>query len=191
MKDEFKVTTPMPPITEADFVDSELNLFDQDNPDINLFNIVDEEHIRLSGSKMHVYKFLRDSNYDEVYLEERNKVISKTPIEVYGYYEPKVLEENLSEFGIELTDDQMFSFNKSYVERKIGRPLHSGDIVEPLFQDRKYEIFEVQEESFEIYGVYHLVCHCKILRDSKDVQDSPMVDAESIDPLGGYGGGRL
>ena len=46
MKDEFKVTTPMPPITEADFVDSELNLFDQSNPDIHLFNFVDEEHIR-------------------------------------------------------------------------------------------------------------------------------------------------
>ena len=189
MKDEFKVTTPMPPITEADFVDSELNLFDQSNPDIHLFNFVDEEHIRLSGSKMRIYKFLRDSNYDEVYMEARNKVISKTPVEVYGFYEPRVLEENLSEFGIELTDDQLFSFNKSYIERKMSRTLHPGDIIEPVFQNRKYEIFEVQEESFEIYGVYHLICHCKILRDSQDIQDSPMVDVESPDPLEAYGGG--
>jgi len=190
MKKEFKVTTPMPPITEADFVDSELNLFDQNNPDINLFNFVDEEHIRLSGSKMRIYKFFRDSNYDDVYLEARNKVVSKTPIEVYGYYEPRVLEENLSEFGIELTDDQLFSFNKSYVERRLSRTLHPGDIIEPLFQDRKYEIFEVQEESFEIYGVYHLICHCRILRDSQDVQDSVEAEIETLDPLGGYGGGR-
>ena len=189
MKKEYKVTTKMPPIVETDFVDSELNLFDQNNPDINLFNLVDDENIRLSGSKLNIYKFFRDSNYDEVYLEARNKVISKTPIEVYGFYEPKLLEENLSEFGIELTDDQMFSFNKSYVERKLSRSLHPGDVIEPLFQDRKYEVFEVQEESFEIYGVYHLICHCKILRDSQDIQDSPMVDVESPDPLEGYGGG--
>ena len=188
MKKEYKVTTKMPPIVETDFVDSELNLFDQNNPDINLFNLVDDENIRLSGSKLNIYKFFRDSNYDEVYLEARNKVISKTPIEVYGFYEPKLLGENLSEFGIELTDDQMFSFNKSYVERKLSRSLHPGDVIEPLFQDRKYEVFEVQEESFEIYGVYHLICHCRLLRDSQDVQDSPRVDAESIDTLDGYGG---
>ena len=188
MKKEYKVTTKMPPIVETDFVDSELNLFDQNNPDINLFNLVDDENIRLSGSKLNIYKFFRDSNYDEVYLEARNKVISKTPIEVYGFYEPKLLEENLSEFGIELTDDQMFSFNKSYVERKLSRSLHPGDVIEPLFQDRKYEVFEVQEESFEIYRVYHLICHCRLLRDSQDVQDSPRVDAESIDTLDGYGG---
>jgi len=34
----------------------------------------------------------------------------------------------------------------------------------------------VQEDSFEIYGVYHLVCTAKLLRDSEDVQDTPLTN---------------
>jgi len=46
----------------------------------------------------------------------------------------------------------------------------------------RYEIFEVQEDSFEIYGVYHLVCSAKLLRDSADVQDTPLTEVSP--PLG-------
>ena len=47
-------------------------------------------------------------------------------------------------------------------------------MLQPKFQNQKYEIIEVQEDSFEIYGVYHLVCAAKLLRDSSDVQDTPL-----------------
>ena len=111
-----------------------------------------------------------------MYMEERNKPIAKEPIIVYGHYEPKVLEENLSQFGIELTNDQIFIFNKSYIEQKIRSEVKSGDVIQPRFQNQRYEIFEVQEDSFEIYGVYHLVCAAKLLRDSSDVQDIPLTE---------------
>ena len=42
--------------------DSRLNLFDLQNPDINMFNAVDDEMIKLSGSKILIYKWLRDDN---------------------------------------------------------------------------------------------------------------------------------
>ena len=115
-------------------------------------------------------------------MEERNKPIAKEPITVWGHYEPRVLEENLSQFGIELTNDQTFIFNKSYMEQRIQGNLKSGDVLQPLFQNQRYEIFEVQEDSFEIYGVYHLVCAAKLLRDSSDVQDVPLTQVS--DPLG-------
>jgi hypothetical protein len=184
MRKNYKVTTNVPPIPELDgVVDSELNLFDPNNPDIALFNLVDDEQIRLSGSKILLYKYYQSEDFDPVYMEARNKPIAKEPVVVYGHYEPKVLEENLTQFGIELTNDQLFIFNKSYIERVAGRGLIPGDVVMPKFQNQKYEIFQVQEDSFEAYGVYHLACSARLLRDSEDVQDTLLTKkADDLDP---------
>jgi hypothetical protein len=131
--------------------------------------------IKISGSEILYYQYLQgEDQYDEVYMEARNKPVSKTPVLVYGHYEPKVLEENLGQFGIELANDQLFVFNKTYMEQRIKGHLKPGDVLEPRFQNQRYEIIEVQEDSFEIYGVYHLVCAAKLLRDSADVQDVPL-----------------
>jgi len=187
MKSNYKVTTPMPLIPDIDQEDSELSLFDPTNPDINLFNLVDDEIIRLGGSKLYFYKFFRsEDEYDDVYLEIKNKAIHSEPMLVHGHYDPKVLEENLTEFGIELTNDQIFIFNKSYIKQKLGREVIPGDIIKPAFQNQKYEIFEVQEDAFEAYGVYHLNCSAKLLRDSAEIQETPLVNTSDFG--GGYSG---
>jgi hypothetical protein len=160
-----------------------LSLFDQRNPDIGFFNLVDEEQIRLSGSKINYFKYSRSTEYDEVYMEQKNKPIARSPIILYAHYDPKVIEENLTQFGIQLTSDQLFTFNKSYVERRIGRAPIPGDLIQPHFQKVMYEIIEVQEDSFEAYGVYHYICTAKVLRDSEDVQATPLTDTSN--PLGG------
>jgi hypothetical protein len=183
-KNNFKVTTKLPELPDIDLEESELSLFDRTNPDLNLFNLVDDELIKLSGSKMYFYKYMRSEDYDPVYMEARNKPVSKIPIIVHGHYEPESLNEELTNFGIELKNDQLFTFNKSYIEKKLGRPVIPGDIIKPFFQNQKYEIFQVIEDSFEAYGVYHLVCNAKLLRDSADVQDTPVIKVS--DPLGGY-----
>tara|TARA_R100001530_G_scaffold115437_1_gene82369 strand:- start:285 stop:851 length:567 start_codon:yes stop_codon:yes gene_type:complete len=179
----FKVTTPMPPLPEL-LGGTKLSLFDQTNNDINLFNLVDDEIIRLGGSELLYYKFRRSEDYDEVYRESRSKVVDTEPILVHGHYNPTVLEESLTEFGIELTNDQLFIFNKSYIEQALTRSPIPGDILEPKFQSQKYEIFEVQEDSFEIYGVFHLACSARLLRDSKEVVDEIL--PERSNDLGGY-----
>ena len=186
-KDNYKVTTNIPHLEDLDADDSLLNLFDQNNPDINLFNLIDDELIRLAGSKLFYYKYYTSrENYNDVYMEERNKVISKEPVTVHGHYDPQVIEENLDQFGLELKNDQVFVFNKSYIEDKLRRLPIPGDIIKPAFQNHKYQIFEVQEDSFEAYGVYHLNCYANLLRDSSDVQDTPIIDTS--DQTGGYAG---
>ena len=181
-KKNFKVSTKVPEIPDS--VESELGLFDQNNPDIEMFNLVDEELIRLSGSKINYYKFISTKEFDEVYMEQRNKPIATSPISVYGHYDPKPIEENLGPFGIELTSDQIFTFNKSYIDKKLSRPPQAGDVLQPVFQNLRYEILEVQEDSFEAYGVYHYVCTAKVQRDSDDVQTTDLKDTSN--PIGGY-----
>jgi hypothetical protein len=171
----YKVNRETPLLPDLDESPSILNMFDEENPDINLFNFIDDELIRLGGSDLLYFKYMQsESNYDDVYMEERNKPVVSEPVTVHGHYDPKVLEENLTEFGIELTNDQMFVFNKSYIETKLSRRPIPGDVIQPKFQNQKYEIFEVQEDSFEIYGVYHFSCSARLLRDSSDVQDTPL-----------------
>lgn len=184
-QNNFKVTTKMPPLPEV-VENSQLNLFDPENPDINLFNIIDDELIRLAGSEFRYYKYFRSPDYDEVYGEDRSKPVATQAILVHGHYEPRILEENLTEFGIELTNDQLFVFNKSYIEQKIGRIPIPGDVILPKFQDQKYEIYQVQEDSFESYGVYHMACSAKLLRESDARFSAPIL--ETAPDLGVYGG---
>ena len=182
-KDLFKVSTKMPPLPEIKGK-SELSFFDQENNDINLFNLIDDELIRIAGSELLYYKFYQTNDYDEVYLESRTKPIATSPVEVYGHYEPKPLEQNLTEFGLELTNDQLFVFNKSYIDLQIGRDPIEGDIIKPKFQNQKYEVFEVQEDGFQIYGVYHIICIAKLLRDEVQVVDEPYT--KKTEDVGGY-----
>ena len=182
-KELFGVTTPMPPLPEVD-AKSKLSFFDQENADINLFNLVDDELIRIAGSELLYYKYYIDRDYDEVYLEDRSKTIATEPIEVHGHYEPKPLEQNLTEFGLQLTNDQLFVFNKSYITQMISRVPQAGDVIKPKFQSQRYEIFEVQEDSFQIYGVYHIVCAAKLLRGSEDIVDEHLT--KKSEDVGGY-----
>lgn len=171
----YKVTTKVP-IVPIDDEESLLSLYDTQNPDIGFFNIIDAENIKLSGSKLYYYKYFGETSYDKTYLEERNKVISKDPIIVWGSYDPRVIEENMSEFGLELTNEQVFVFNKSYIDQKLQTIPRAGDIVKPFFQNMKFEIYEVQEDAFEAYGVYHYNCFARLLRDSDDVVDEPALE---------------
>jgi len=151
-----------------------LNMFDKDNPDITLFNLIDEEIIGLGGSEFFVYKYERDeATADDIYGEDRlKKYFTKTLVR--GHYEPLAIQEDLGEFGIQLTNDQTFTFNKSYIEMKLGRKLHSGDAIQPRFQNLMYEVFEVQEDAFQSYGVYHLVASAKVRRDLESLIDESL-----------------
>ena len=147
----------------------ELNMFDTNNPDTGLFDTVDGEMIRIAGSELLIFRYSRDENYDNLYDENSGKVLYHKPVQVYGHYDPRPVEEELNEFGIELSNDQIFTFNKTTIDQALGRPLIAGDVIRPRFQNLYYEIFEVQEDSFESYGVYHLVCAAKLLRDVENL----------------------
>lgn len=172
----YKGSTEIPWLDPIREEDSLLKLFDQDSPDIGLFNLVDDESIKLSGSELYYYKFHRTESIDDDYMESRNKVIEIDPILLYGHYDPTVIEEALTNFGVEITNDQIFTFNRDYILRVLGRIPHSGDVIKPKFQNIKFKVVEVQEDGFEVYGIYHYVVTAQILRDSSDIVDEKLVD---------------
>ena len=156
-------------IVPSEDADGSLNLFDLNNPDINLFNAVDDELIKVSGSKILIYTYEHDEGYDDLYEENRMKAINPYPKVVWGHYDPRALEENLTEFGIEITNDQVFTFNKAYLEQELQRPLRPGDVIKPSFQNIFYEVYQVVEDGFSSYGVYHLQASARVMRDTPEV----------------------
>tara|TARA_R100000963_G_C4616671_1_gene85408 strand:- start:164 stop:706 length:543 start_codon:yes stop_codon:yes gene_type:complete len=176
----YKVTTP--PMNFPGERNSRLSLFKK-KADKNLFNLIDAENIKLAGSVVSVYKYIPSDDIDEVYMESRQKTIAGEPVKVWAHYDPRPIEENLSQFGVEMQIDQVFVFNKSYAETALGRSVMIGDVLEPEFQDIKFEVFEVQEDSFESYGVYHLLVHAKVLRDTQGIHNESYFDR--TDDIGG------
>jgi hypothetical protein len=159
----------------------ELNMFDVNNPDTRLFDSIDGEMIKLAGSELLLFRYTRDENYDNLFEEHPGKILYHKPVILFGHYDPRPVEEELSEFGIELNNDQIFTFNKTTIENSIGRPVVAGDVIRPRFQNIYYEIFEVQEDSFESYGVYHLVCSAKLLRDAENLLGNQYIPSTEID----------
>ena len=175
MSKKFKVSRKMPSLPKLEG-QTPLSFYDTENPDVNLFNLIDDEIIRISGSLINYYKVFSSEDYDEVYLETTERTIASEPLVVHGHYEPAVIEEVLNQFGIQMTSDQLFIFNKSYIEGELGRSPEPGDIIEPHFQNLKYEIVEVQEDKFDMYGVYHMLCTAKVYRDSEKTLDQPVTE---------------
>lgn len=172
--ERFKVTTPPTTTVQDSNESSVLSLFDKNNPDKNLFNLVDDELIKLSGSEILLFKYMKSDDVDDVYMEARQKTIMREPIKLFGNYDPRPIEETLTQFGVEIQNDQVFIFNKSYVERMVGRPIIPGDILKPVFQNMKFEVYQVQEDGFQSYGIYHLMVHARLLRDSEEIHNESL-----------------
>jgi hypothetical protein len=175
MTDRFKVRRKMPSLPKLEG-QTPLSFYDTENPDVNLFNLIDDEIIRISGSLVNYFKAYNSEDHDDVYLETTERTIASEPITVHAHYEPAVIEEILNQFGIQMNSDQLFVFNKSYIESEIGRSPQPGDVIEPHFQKLKYEIVEVQEDKFDLYGVYHMLCTAKVYRDSESTLDQPVTE---------------
>lgn len=179
--DNFKVNRTNRNDSRGDGRKWTLNMFDPTNPDITLFNSIDAEMIRLAGSEVTFFKYQHDDAYDKVLGEDRGKIISEAGVVIWSHYDPTPVEQNMSEFGIEMSNDQVFVFNKDYIDHKLGREPQPGDQLLAGFQDIRYEIHEVQEDSFRIYGVYHYNCYAKIMRDYDDVRKEERESTFDID----------
>lgn len=159
---------------------SALGLFDLSNPDIHFFNLVDDETIRLGGSEVLVYRYHRHPDIEDTFEEDTDKIYDKYPIVLVGHYDPRPVEEAIDSFGLEISNDQTFTFNRNYIEGKLHRPIWAGDLIRPRFQNLVYEVFEVQEDSFEAYGVYHLICSARLHRDIHTLHQYELLD-EPVD----------
>jgi hypothetical protein len=136
----------------------DIRQFDPENQEHDLFNLWDEEIIRQGGSPLFYHEvFIQTGNVDQIYWEDRSKMFSNHPIQLYGFYEPVQSQMTMGIFGGDGTSEEvMFELNYRAVLRAIGHPPKIGSIIYSPHLRENWVIFERGLGEFKMYGTLRL-----------------------------------
>ena len=178
-----------------------LQQFDPENPELDLFNVWDQEAIQIGGSPLYYYEiFINVSNIDMLYMEARDKIWSNHPICVYGYYDPTPSMNALGAFGTDGPDEMMFEFNLTAIKNALG---HVPKIGARILSPQKRENWVVKQnniETYKLWGELRLQVMCDRFQESlttgegKVTQRMPDFQIDKIKdlskPLTNFAGGQ-
>ena len=107
-----------------------LSVYDPDNPDRQLMDIIETEMISLSAPPCKYYKLVKThQNLNPVYGEATRRDYSD-PVVIYGSYEDPSPEQELTQWGLQELEEIEMWFNYNHLLQTIGDQLHIGDILQ-------------------------------------------------------------
>jgi len=131
--------------------------YDPKNPEHELFNLWDEEAIRMGGSPIYYYEvFIQSGTIDPIYLEDRGKIFSPNPIELYAIYEPVPSQNAMGTFGFDSPDEMMFELNYDAVLRTLGHPPKIGSRIHTPHLREDWVIVQRSLGEFKLWGTMRL-----------------------------------
>ena len=147
--------------------------FDPENPEHCLFNDWDSEIIRQAGSPIYYYEVLiQDQTIDPVYLEDRGKMFSNFPIELYAIYEPIPSQNSQGLFGIDGSmDEQMFELNYKEVLGILGHPPKIGSRLYTPHLKENWVIVQRNTGEYKLWGTLRLQLFAKKFQESTTTGD--------------------
>lgn len=144
-----------------------LQQFDPSNPEHCLFNLWDQELIRISGSPVFYYEVLINSgDIDPLYLESRGKIWSPQPVELYALYDPQPAQNYQSAFGIDSPDEQKFELNYREVLDIVGHPPKIGSRIHTPHKREDWVIVQRNVGEHKLWGEIRLVLICSRFQES-------------------------
>jgi hypothetical protein len=148
--------------------------FDPENPDLELFDLWDAEAIEVGGSPIFYYEvFIQPQTVDPIYWEDRGKIWSTEPVQLYAVYEPVQPQNLISNFGFDSPDDVMFELNVRATLNAIGHPPRIGSKVFTPHKREWWEIVERKLTEWKMWGEIRLQLFCKRYQDSLTHGDQP------------------
>ena len=139
-----------------------LQQFDDGLPERSLFDLYDEETIRLGGSPLFYYElFIDANNIDPLYVESRAKIYSQNPIQLWCVYEPIPSQNMQTAFGIDSPDEMTFDLNYRAVLRDLGHPPKIGSRIKTPFLNEDWVIIERKLGEFKLYNALRLQLICQ------------------------------
>jgi hypothetical protein len=145
----------------------DMRQFDPDSPDHDLFNLWDQELIKISGTPLFYYEcFIQEQGLDPIYWEDRSKLWSSNPVVLYAYHEPIPCRNDMTTHGIDGLDEMIFELNYQETLKLVGHPpkLRSR-IYSPHLSD-DWEIIQRNLGEFKKWGVLRLELICKRFQDN-------------------------
>ena len=131
--------------------------FDPKDPQFTLYDSWDEEAIKRGGIPIFYYEvFIQSSTVDPIYLEDRGKIFSPTPVQLWGYYEPAASQNYVNQFGIDAPDEQIFELNYRSALKAIGHPPKIGSRLYTPHLQENWVIIQRNLAEFKQWGVLHI-----------------------------------
>jgi hypothetical protein len=131
--------------------------FDPENPELCLFDLWDEEIIKMGGSPIFYYEvFIQTNTIDPIYIEDRGKLFSNNPVQLYCTYEPIQSQNAMTAFGIDAPDEMIFEFNYRSVLRTIGHPPKIGSRLFTPHLRENWVIIQRNLGEFKLWGALRL-----------------------------------
>ena len=144
-----------------------LQQFDPTNPEHNLFNLWDEEIIKIGGSPIFYYEvFIQSQTVDPLYQEDRGKIWSTVPVQLYAYYDPVEQQNFQTAFGIDSPDELIFELNYRATLNALGHPPKVGSRIYTPAKRENWEIIQRKVGEFRLWGELRLKLHCQRFQES-------------------------
>jgi hypothetical protein len=136
-------------------------------PEHDLFNQWDQESLMRGGSPLYYYEvFIQQQTVDPLYLEDRGKIFSNNPIQLWCAYEPIPSQNELSPFGIDSPDEMVFEVNYRTTLKTIGHPPKIGSRMFSPHLRENWMIVQRNLGEFKLWGALRLELVCQRFQES-------------------------
>jgi hypothetical protein len=140
--------------------------FNDLSPDLELFDLWDEEAIRIGGSPIYYYEvFIPEQTTDPIYLENRGKVWSTSPIQLWCVYDPIPSTNTQTAFGIDGPEEMKFDLNYRTMLHTIGHKPKIGSRFRTPFLKEEWELVQMNLGEFKMYKALRASLLCKRFQD--------------------------
>lgn len=148
-------------------VTSNVQQFDPTNPDVDLFNLWDQEAIMRGGSPVEYYEvFIAQQTIDPDYRESRSKVWSQHSIQLWCVYEPTPTTRFMGMFGLDAPDEIVLEANYADVLSRLGGPPKLGSRIFTPHLREHWELIQCNTGEYKSWRVLRLQMICKRFQES-------------------------
>ena len=152
--------------------------YDATNPEHCLFNLWDQEIIKQGGSPIYYYEvFIQTGTLDPLYREDRGKIFSNIPVQLYGFYEPVPSQNYQNAFGIDAPDEMVFEFNYSQVLEAIGHPPKVGSRLHTPHLRENWIIIQRNSGEYKMWSQLRLQLLCQKFQESSTTGEGNVTQA--------------
>jgi hypothetical protein len=141
--------------------------FDPENPELCLFNSWDQEAIKIGGSPIFYYEvMIQIGSLDRLYREDRGKLWSPVPVQLWAFYEPKPPENLQNVFGIDAPTEMMFELNYRSVLDTLGHPPKVGSRIYTPHKQENWVLIQRNTGEYKLWGELRLQLLCQRFQES-------------------------
>ena len=153
--------------------------FDPSNPELNTFNLWDQELIQRTGAPLMYYEvYIQTHNtVDELYWEDRGKLFCNLPIQLWGLYEPVTQQNFQTAFGIDSPDELTFELNYRAVLQAIGHPPKIGSRLYTPHKGENWELVQRKLSEYKMWGEIRLQLVCIRFQESTTTSEGTVTQA--------------